>query len=213
MALSSADAVDLVIRGRRTSKVTTETDAPQDDSLPSAVVDDLVATAGFAPFHHMAPTARQAEAVEPWRCHVLDADACRRLRAIALEAGVGGKIPGMLAAASAMVLVTWLPEGPMRQGPKVRYQGSLVNMEHIAATGAMIQNLLLAATAREIETYWSSGGWLASDVGLQAAGAGDDEILLGAVFLFPSDLEGATVTTGKHHPRRSPSAAWARRVR
>ncbi len=37
---------------------------------------------------------------------------------------------------------------------------TLTNVEHIAAAYAAIQNLLLAATARGIRNYWSSGGVL-----------------------------------------------------
>ncbi len=205
----SIASVEDAIRSRRTAKVTTETDGSTEGTLDRSVVDEILATAGFAPFHHMAPEAYRSSALEPWRCHVLDAEACRRLRGLALEDGVGGKIPGLLAAASALVLVTWLPEGTAKRGPRVRFDGTLINMEHIAATGAMIQNILVSATARSIPSYWSSGGWLATDAGLESVSATSGELLLGAVFLFPSDLEGAVTVPGKHRANRSPLAAWS----
>lgn len=204
------DAVDGVIRGRRTVKAGATDDLPTQGAPPRAEIDNLLAVAGFAPFHHVA--SRTDGAVEPWRCHVLDAETCRRLRAMAEDDGVTGRLPKMLAAASALALVTWLPQGPFERGPRVRFEGTLVNMEHVAAVGAMIQNALLAATARGLPNYWSSGGWLATDAGLDAVGARADELLLGAVFLFPHALDNADTSPGKHHPKRSPLDAWSQWV-
>ena len=206
----SSSAVDASIRDRRTLKLETDADAPTEGGVGRAVIDEILATAGFAPFHHVA--ARAGGPVEPWRCHALDAAACRWLRARALADGAGGRVPRMLAAASALVLVTWLPEGPAERGPRVRFEGTLVNMEHVAAGGAMVQSALVAATARGLPTYWSSGGWLATDAGLATVGAEADELLLGAVFVFPPVLDGAEASPGKHRDRRSPVGAWTRWV-
>ena len=211
MTRPDAEAVDAAIRGRRTVKLGTDADAPAPGTVSRAEVDEVLAVAGLAPFHHVAE--RCDGAIEPWRCHALDAAACRALRARALADGVTGRVPQMLVVAEAMALVTWLPRGPVTRGPRVRFEGTLVNMEHAAAVGAMIQNALVAATARGLPTYWSSGGWLATDAGLEAVGAGADELLLGAVFVFPRTPPAeATVSPGKHHAHRSPLAAWSRWV-
>ena len=208
---SPVPAVDRAICERRTVKVEADGDAPTAGVTPRAEIEAVLAVAGLAPFHHVA--SRAGEAAEPWRAHLLDAAACRALRRTAQADGAGGRVPRMLAAASALAVVTWMPEGPMARGPRVRFEGTLVNMEHVAAGGAFVQNVLVAATARGLPTYWSSGGWLATPAGLEAVGARPEELLLGAVFVFPAALAGADVTTpGKHHARRSPAAAWSRWV-
>ncbi len=220
-----AAVVDDVVRSRTTAKVEVEGAAPVEGGLSRAVIEDVLATAGFAPFHHAAAGVASGEAVEPWRCHVLDAAACRWLRQRALAAGVGGRVPRLLGAldltvrenlllgaASALAVVTWMPEGPSEPGPRVRFEGTLANMEHVAAVGGMVQTALVAATARGIPTYWSSGGWIGTAEGLATLGIPSGEILLAAVFFAPPALDGAEVSPGKHRDRRSPLGAWARWV-
>ena len=215
---SAAEVVDAVARARRTVKMESASPAPVSGSYSRGEIEAVLATAGFAPFHHEAADLRDPRgggarpAAEPWRCHLLDAPACRWLRERALEEGVGGRVPRLLGAASALALVTWRPEGASVPGPRVGFEGTLTNMEHVAAGGAMIQTALLAATARGIPTYWSSGGWLATAEGLGAVGVPGGRVLLGAVFFFPSSLAGAAVAAGKHRDRRSPPGAWSRWV-
>lgn len=171
-------------------------------------IEEVLAVAGLAPFHKPAPSGPP----EPWRCHALDAEGCRALRARALDAGVGGKVPGMLAAADALVVVTWVPDGPSAPIPNLHFEPSLRNMELIAAASAMIQNALVAATARGMASYWSSGGWLATAPGLAAVGVPAGELLLGALFFFPEAVEGATTRPGKQHAVRTPASVWTRWV-
>ena len=108
--------------------------------------------------------------------------------------------------------MTWLPEGPSEPGPRPQFEGTLTNMEHVAAVGAMVQTALVAAAARGIPTYWSSGGWIGTAGGLGALGVPAGQLLLGAVFFFPPSIEGADIAPGKHRDRRSPVCAWARWV-
>lgn len=108
----------------------------------------------------------------------------------------------MLAAADALILTTWLPE-PSRKKTQTFYP-SLKNMEHIAAAGAAIQNLLLAATSKGINAYWSSGGILRKPKSLRYLGIPDDQIILGAIFIFPDNYpDSVKIKTGKNAGKRS----------
>ena len=84
--------------------------------------------------------------------------------------------------------------------------------ELIAATGAMVQNLLLLLTAHGMGTYWSSGGQLGSAKFLGTIGAGDNEKLLAAVFVeYPETLnDDKPRKPGKLRDRRSDG--WIREV-
>ena len=117
----------------------------------------------------------------------------------------------MLAAAEALIQATWLPNpGPLPEGAS--YAPTLENMEHIAAASAAVQSLLVAATARGFTTYWSSGGILRGAEVFRWLGIPSEEILLGAVFLFPADPEGATVNPGKLRDKRGRLRDWRRWV-
>jgi nitroreductase len=208
-----AEVVDWVIRERRTAKVLAE------EPLPTVgmreTVEALVATAGWAPFHRVAARVHQESgalpSIVPWRFYLLDADGCRALRQALLERGNTSKIPRMLAAATALVQATWLPNPP--RGPVTGlFEATEENMEHVAAAGAAVQNLLLSATARGIRTYWSSGGALRDPEAFGWMGIPTGEILLGSIFLFPSDTGDAEVSPGSHRDRRGAPSDWARWV-
>ena len=204
--------IDAIARARRTVKLLPDPATPlAGEGLSRAAVEALLAAAGFAPFHRACATARAGGggggggAVEPWRVHALDKGACSalipRLDSLAKPPG---KIANMLAAADALVLVTWLPE----EGAAA-WAASEVNMEHIAATGAMIQTLLLAATERGIGNYWSSGGVLAGEA-FGMLGIGPEERLLGAIFLWPEMPEGVEAAPGKLRGQRAAPDRWTR---
>ena len=208
-----AATVDGVIRARRTTKVLA--DAPLPNEGARETVEALVATAGWAPFHRVAARVHTESggltSIVPWRFHLLDAPACRALRQALLERGDKSKIPRMLAAAMAMVSATWLPNPP--KGPVTGlFEATEENMEHVAAAGAAVQNLLLAATARGIPNYWSSGGPLRGAEAFGWMGIPAGEILLGALFLFPSETGDAEVNPGSHRDRRGAPTDWARWV-
>lgn len=179
------------------------------DGLDRATVEAMIAAAGWAPFHRPTHSAREGDdpVCEPWRVAMLDAAACRTLLARLGEITERpGKLADMLAAADALLLVTWKPE-PSSGG----WEATEFNQEHIAAGAAFIQTLLLAATARGIGNYWSSGGALGSDAAFRMLGIDTEDVLLGAVFLFPNPpSEGTTPLPGKLRARRSPPQAWSR---
>lgn len=203
-----ADSVDGVIRARRTLKVYADPKKPLPVTEDREALMAMAEVAGWAPFHKKAD-----DQVVPWRFHLLDAAACRKLCAVLTERGDGSKIPKMLAAACGMVQATWRPEGKCSPIPKLYFEPNLKNMEHIAAASAAVQNLLLAATARGYNTYWSSGGILAEREGMKLLGVSKKELLLGALFIFPGDVSAATGTKeGDLRDKRGPLKDWARWV-
>lgn len=205
------------IRARRTIKLKADPDNPlpvNDDPKFSKTVEELIEAAGFAPFHYSSAEFYQKEGKltgkEPWRFHSLNSQNCRNLLDILKSGSVIKTSEGilqMLAAADALILVTWLPEPSA--SPSKKFYPNVKNMEHIAATGAAIQNLLLAATEKGITNYWSSGGVLRKPQVMEKLGIPVQEILLGAVFLFPDpDKTDAEVITGKNREIRSGKEKW-----
>lgn len=202
-------------------------------------VADLLSLAGMAPFHRACdeihrthgggPAGSQLKGIEPWRFHALDARACRRLKSL-VPSENAGKIPAMLAACDVLILATWLPNPASADyqsnvqmsaveanGDAVHFEPTLANMEHIAAVASAIQNLLLAATARGVPNYWSSGGVLRSAEVFDILGIPSEQVLLGAVFLFPSqsdcsEPESCEVVESKLRPHRTGSSCWSRWV-
>jgi len=204
-------AVDQIIRERRTTKMLA--DAPLPAPANRERIEAIVAAAGWAPFHKPAAKTHRDKtgAIVPWRCHILDAATCRALREKRIAAGDETKIPRMLAAADALILVNWLPDPPKSES-STPFEGTLENMEHIAAASAGIQNILLAATARGVASYWSSGGALREPDVQQSLGIPGGQILLGAVFLFPTEAPGVEQAPGKLRDLRGPIDTWSQWV-
>lgn len=205
------------IRARRTIKLKANPDNPlpvNDDPEFSETVEELIETAGLAPFHYTSAEFYQKEGKltgkEPWRFYAIDSKNCRNMMSI-LKADklikTSEGILQMLAAADALILVTWLPEPSASKSKK--FYPNVKNMEHMAATGAAIQNLLLAATEKGITNYWSSGGVLRKPQVMDKLGISIQEILLGAIFLFPDpDKSDAEMITGKNREIRSGKEKW-----
>src|SRR5690606_39369481 len=108
----------------------------------------MVANAGWAPFHRPAAAVHmegdRLPGAVPWRCYMLDVAACRDLREWLLAQGETGPMTRLLAACSAMVLMTWLPNPsigsrPAGAVPAQLFEGTLANMEHLAAASAAVQ--------------------------------------------------------------------------
>ncbi len=183
---------------------------PASQEIPA----QILSAAGEAPFHKAAAKEHRAaplDGVQPWRCYHLDATQCRTLRQRLIENGDQTKIPKMLAVADFLIQVTWLPNPNPKKSDDL-FEPSIQNMEHIAAASAAIQNMLLAATARDIPNYWSSGGALRSPETFALLGIPENQILLGSIFLFPTDLSAATTSPGALRSVRSPTAQWARKA-
>ncbi len=203
------------IRDRKTAKVLADIDAP----LPVAsdnkkTIDALLGEAGWAPFHHPSSSGHQTKLPSPvpWRFYKFDAHECRNLLAKLRETDpASGKILNMLAAADALLQVTWLPD--LQDLDSVaddqEFVGSLRNMEHIAAASAAVQSFLLLATQKGYRTYWSSGGVLRSDSVFERMGIPTQQILLGSIFLFPQDVGASEIKPGKMRDTRGGTEDWS----
>jgi len=223
------EIVDKVIRARHTRKVMLSPEKLAETSVAwneqhAQALRTMIEGAAWAPFHRRSheDTHRQGEldSVVPWRFHVLDKTACLALldflhRKVEQDADPRwarawqSKIKNMLCACGALVQATWLPD-PAEQGDVPQLTDN--NVEHIAATGAAIQNLLLAAEARAWRSYWSSGGILRDPEVFDYLGIGQNESLLGSVFLTPEETEGATLIHGGLREQRGDVGSWSRWV-
>jgi nitroreductase len=159
------------IRARRSVKAFTG--AP----VARGVIEDLLVAATWAPTHRM---------TQPWRFGVLDQAAMVRLaeflRATPAIAAVPDPAKGAaklakllerLPGLGAMVIVTW-----------VRDADPGVDLEEHAAASAAVQNLMLAATAAGLGSFWSTNHTLGHPEVLRFAGADPArEGFLGAIWL------------------------------
>jgi len=204
---------------RRTSKIIGEPDSlPINHSDDSALVDDLISAAGNAPFHYACGDIHRRNDLTspvPWRGYKLSQSNCHDLMNHLIESGDQTKIPNMLAAAQFLIQITWLPdEGtllskvPVKEG--AQFEGTLRNMEHIAAASAFAQSLLLAATGIGFRTYWSSGGPLRSPAIFDKLNIGNNELLIGSIFLFPMDIKNAEIKPGAMADKRGNTQDWSR---
>jgi nitroreductase len=206
------------IQKRKTLKLRADPHKPlpvlKDDSF-RLLIEELIELAGKAPFHYEGHKSRRKadlQGAEPWRFYGFDGKNCRTLlhslnNQRPLKAPEG--IRQMLAAADGLILTTWLPE-PSRKKAR-RFYPNLKNMEHIASAGAAIQNLLLAATSRGINAYWSSGGILRKPKMMHFLDIPEEEILAGAVFLFPNEYpEDVETKRGKNAEKRGALADYMR---
>ncbi len=207
-----ADVLCEVIRERCTEKVLSSEPFPA--SSETTLADRLLELAAWAPFHRPADAShlegREQSGIMPWRFYVLDAESCRKLRSRLIEKD-SSKIMEMLATADCLVQATWLPNPSQDKGEGL-FAATLENMEHLAAAGAAVQNLLLGATASGIRNYWSSGGILRTPEVFELLGIPSGELLLGSLFFFPQDVGEATVATSKLRDKRGPLSGWVRRV-
>jgi len=186
------------IHSRQTAKVLA--DSPWAPSLTQdeqeRLREHLLNLAAKAPYHYKSAerykTGVQTSSL-PFRCYTLDGNACNALASqLASIDPPPGKILNMLWAAELLIITTWLPDvfgtqPEHREMEPLPFVGNLRNMEHIAATSAAIQNMLVGATAEEYPNYWSSGGVLRQEAARKILEIPMEEIILGAVFIFPKD--------------------------
>lgn len=216
---------DIAIKNRKTQKVLVDAPWPIeiDSEALASTINELLDLAAFAPYHRKCDEIyMQKEHLNssvPWRAHVLDTKTCRQLIEVIDKHNIQtGKIKNMLSAADALIMMTWLPdvaeEIAERKMEALPFDGSLRNMEHIAATAAAIQNILIGATAREIPSYWSTGGQLRFLPLRDMLGISLEEVLLGALFLFPSDSasQPGKIIAGSLREEGKEKSSWSRWV-
>lgn len=128
------------------------------EPVPSEVVRELVELAQWAPNHKLST---------PWRFRLLGVEATQALVDIAPP----DKKPKMTLAPTRVLVSCKVAGDPTRR------------VEDLLATGAAIQNLLLAATARGIDSFWQSPTVAALPAARGLLGIPDDEELVAVVNL------------------------------
>ncbi len=213
-----------LIRQRKTTKVFGLPDQPLQLDVAVTRQHDLqvqaaIEAAGPAPFHFARNLPGVAEPWlsgigEPWRVTTLWWEACRTLATelptLWPQLKAGNKLPAILSACGAAVLVHWLPATSEEISDSAKREET--NFEHLAAASAYIQNLLLLLTAAGLESYWATANLLDTPTVKARLGIPETQKLLGAIMVgYPleetRDLERAG---GGNHGKRSPVAAWSR---
>lgn len=192
-------SIQKIISERRTLKVLdTESRKISNDEITKEELAEIITLAGKAPFHYPANKNaidnHELKSVAPWRFYILETKTCRDLAKYYKDNNIdGGKIVQMLNTATALIQATWIPESFENNEIQLNQK----NIEHIAATSAAIQNILLIATEKDYETYWSSGGSLRENAFKKILNIPINEQLLGSIFIFnKNNIEGATQITG-----------------
>ncbi len=214
---NSLATVNETIRSRRTFKVLADVENPITFEHPTEAVDqqvrDLIASAGFAPFHY----DRSVDGTpEPWRCHIVWHKDCRRIaREMSNwfpEMKPSNKLPAMLSACGCLVLITWIPHTTVEGASAEKL--TTINEEHLAATSAMVQNFLLLLTAANLGSYWSSGGQFKTSTMFEKLSVPATEKLAAAVFVEYPETQSAPLErlAGKNHAKRTPMSNWTREV-
>jgi nitroreductase len=124
------------------------------EPLPRETLLELLAVARFAPTHHLN---------QPWRFRVLGPATLD-----ALKRAAGEKEAAKLDRAPTLVLATASLTGDLA-----------MDEEDVCATAAAITLVILAATERDIATYWRTPQVLRTKVGREAVGIPSGERFLG----------------------------------
>lgn len=102
-----------------------------DEPIDAAVVRELVETAAWAPNHNL---------TIPWRFRLVGPEATQAL----LDIAPADKKPKVVRAQTRVIVSCKITGDPVKRE------------EDLFATAAAVQNLLLAATARGIDSFWQS---------------------------------------------------------
>ena len=169
--MDPSSAITTVIRARRTHKQFTGA------SVSRVQLDDLLELASWAPTHRLS---------EPWRFAVLDQAAIARLGEYLRFTPEIAAVPDPAKGAAKLVkLLERLPSlGAMVQVTWIRAGDPAIDLEDHAAAAAAVQNLLLAATARGLGSFWSTNPALAHPKTLAWCGCDPHrEGFLGSIWL------------------------------
>lgn len=209
-------STETVMRARVTEKVlaTLEQRLPVPTEIEARnrpLVESAIEASGFAPFHY----PRNVDGIcEPWRAHVLwNAQARSLSRFLSEELKLTSKEPQLAAACSALVLVTWIPEDAPASLGQSEDPVVIRNEEHLAATSAMVQSLMLALTHHGMGTYWSSGGKLRGPGAFKYLGISGSERLLAALFIEYPEMQDSAYGETTRKPgalRNKRSNEWVR---
>jgi nitroreductase len=136
------------------------------EPVPRESLLELLATARFAPTHHLN---------QPWRFRVLGPETLDALKRVA-----GEKEAKKLDRAPTLVLATAVLTGDLA-----------TDEEDVCAAAAAIQLVLLAATERGIATYWRTPQVLRTKTGREAVDIPPGERFLGLLHFGTADHDPA----------------------
>jgi nitroreductase len=128
------------------------------DPVDRATLDELFELARWAPNHHL---------TNPWRFRVVGPETLA-----ALKEAAGPEAAPKLDRAPTLVGVSSITTGDPVQ-----------DREDLLATAAAAYIVLLAGTARGLATYWRTPAFLRTEAGRRALCVGDDEDVLGLLYL------------------------------
>ena len=170
------EQVSATIRNRRT----TGSGKMNGTTIPYETVNELLALADWAPTHGR---------TEPWRFYVYGGEALKLFGKTHAELywnntpedkrqqATYEKLEHNIDKASHL-LVAVMKRGANEKIPQI---------EEIAAASAAVQNILLGATALGISSFWSSGGMTHKQALKDHLQLGDEDIILGLIFLGYTD--------------------------
>jgi len=144
MPADLAEAIDQIIAGRRTHK------AFDCSGIAPALVDKLIGLATLAPNHRLS---------NPWRFALLDRAAIARLGAWLPDQRQIVSVPDPEKGERKLrkLVEHYFPQlGCMIQVTWLRSDDATIDREDLAATAAACQNILLAAEARGLASFWAS---------------------------------------------------------
>ncbi len=136
------------------------------EPVPRETLLELFATARFAPTHHLN---------QPWRFRVLGPATLAELKRVA-----GEKEAAKLDRAPTLVIASAALTGELA-----------MDEEDVCATAAAIMLVLLAATERDIATYWRTPQVLRTKLGREAVGIPQGERVLGLLHFGTATREPA----------------------
>ena len=216
--LGSESNIEDIMRARVTEKVlgTLENRSsvpPEIEAKNRPLIEDAIAASGWAPFHYPRNVDKLSE---PWRAHVLWNQEVRKLsRFLSDDLQLTIKEPQLAAASRVPILVTWIPENATSSIGQCDDPIVFRNEEHLAAASAMVQNLLLALTAKGMGNYWSSGGKLRERAAFDYLSIPQLERLLAAVFVEYPEMRDSKYGETSRKPgalRDKRSNEWYRAV-
>lgn len=213
---SQLESVRSTIRARQTFKVLGDVDSPLQFGSSKAedqFVLQAIEDAGWAPFHY----DRKCGGIpEPWRCHILWHQSCRKIAESMpqwfTDMKPTNKLPSMLSACGALVLVTWIPQTSKEIADPAKLISN--NEEHLSATAAFVQNLLLLCTSAGFGSYWSSGGQFKTTTMFEKLSIDLNQKLSGAIFIeYPQSKSlGLERLAGKNRAKRTQAGEWSREI-
>jgi nitroreductase len=176
--INTLHAADIrnVIKSRRTVKP----DKMNGRVIPDETVMELLEMADWAPTH-----AR----TEPWRFIIIAPDVVKDFTTRHAELYQEHSDPASFTPEKfkkiadlgdnvSHIIIAWMKRVPNHKIPVV---------EEIAAASAAIENLLLAATANGIATFWSTSGLTHHQALKDEYRIGEEDIILGIIYLGYSD--------------------------